>query len=441
MNATIVDSLIGGNDAIKDRATDTVVVVAGGGIDFCCGTLVITHTIVRDNVARNDRVENNTVRGGGLSAAGTVIIRDSTISGNSVSGGVGDDELTGGGINALTGGTGKLTLINSTVSGNTAEGQGGGIFSDDAYHTALFNTTVLLNTGEDGGGIRIMTGGMVTLTNSVIAANVDTGANNRDDCLGTLRQVSFSHIQNTTGCSIIIGAPTTGGSGLSAVLANNGGPLAGDPENDEAPRTHRQGATSALIDAGDPAGCKDNTGATLLTDQRGVARPSTASGVSAVCDVGAVELHYPPFSITKLASRYAISPATAANSVAYTITLQNTGLLTTSEFVMTDTLHAVMQWDTYPGFCDEAVYNRLVCTYTANVPPGGSRTITGTASFLGVLAPGACGMDFVNTAVATAQGFDGGSALSERSTTASTEYFCLQRVFVPSARRSANGAW
>lgn len=441
MNAVIEDSLIAQNNAIKTRDTGTVVVIAGGGIDFCCGTLTITHSIVRDNVARNDRVENNNVRGGGLALAGTAVIRDSTISGNSVSGGVGDDELSGGGINALTGGVGRLTLINTTISDNSAEGMGGGMFLDPEFDVSLFNTTVLLNAGEDGGGVRIMTGGVVTLTNSVIAANVDTGSNNRDDCFGAVKLVSFSHVQNTTGCSFVSGLPTTGSSGLSASLANNGGSVAGDPDNAEVPRTHRQVAGSILIDAGDPSGCKGPTGATLNADQRDVDRPSSADAGPARCDIGAVELHYPPFSITKVASRVAISPATAANSVAYTITLLNTGPFNTAEFVLTDTLHAVMQWDSYPGFCVESVYNRLVCTLAINTLPANFRVFTGTASFVGALASGACGTDFVNNAAASARGFDGSSALSMRATSASTEYLCLQRVFVPSARRGATSDW
>ena len=79
----------------------------------------------------------------------------------------------------------------------------------------LRNTTIFGNSGVDGGGLRLTTGSIVTLTNSVVAANVDTGSNNRDDCFGGIDKVSFGHVQNTTGCSFGVGAPTTGSSGYT----------------------------------------------------------------------------------------------------------------------------------------------------------------------------------------------------------------------------------
>jgi hypothetical protein len=64
-------------------------------------------------------------------------------------------------------------------------------------------------------------------------------------------------------------------------LQNNGGPT----------QTHALVAGSPAIDAGNPGGCLDSTGAALQTDQRGL--PRTFDGNRdgrAVCDIGAFEL-------------------------------------------------------------------------------------------------------------------------------------------------------
>jgi FG-GAP-like repeat len=63
-------------------------------------------------------------------------------------------------------------------------------------------------------------------------------------------------------------------------LKNNGGPT----------QTHALVAGSPAIDAGDPGGCRDSSGALLQTDQRGFARHVDGNQDStARCDIGAVE--------------------------------------------------------------------------------------------------------------------------------------------------------
>ena len=428
--SVIEDTLIANNNAIKTDATDTVVVISAGGISYCCGSLTIRHSIIRDNVARNDRVENNTVRGGGLNVGGgAVLIENSTISGNAVSGSLGDSEMNGGGIIGLTGGTGKITLVNSTVSGNSAEGSGGGIWVDENFHLELRNTTIFGNSGVDGGGLRLTSGSVVTLTNSVIASNSDTGSNNRDDCFGGIDRVSFGHVQNTTGCSFGVGAPTTGSSGLASIN-NNGGTLAGDSGSAETPRTHRPTAGSILIDSGDSAGCKDAAGATLTSDERGLIRPSNSSGILPRCDIGAVELHYPAFTLSTTGSPVIVKPGTAPGSARFTTTVQNTDSLTVTSILVTRTLSLFMEWDTFPATCVKDPYYVLECALAVNVPPGNSRTFTGTASFIAELASGACGTDFDLGELASVVGFDASAAPSYRSDSASTRLIC-PRAYMP----------
>ena len=65
-------------------------------------------------------------------------------------------------------------------------------------------------------------------------------------------------------------------------LQNNGGPT----------QTHALLAGSPAIDAGDSNGCRDNTGALLQTDQRGLPRATDGNGDGkAACDIGAFELN------------------------------------------------------------------------------------------------------------------------------------------------------
>ncbi len=426
----IEDTLIASNNAIKTDATNGVIVMGGAGINFCCASLTIRHSIVRDNVTRNDRAENNTLRGGGLNiGGGTVLITGTTISGNSVSGGIGDNEVNGGGIDGLSGGSGRITLVNSTVSDNTAEGSGGGIWVDANFHLDLRNTTVFGNSGKDGGGLRLTSGSVVTLTNSVVAGNTDSGSNNRDDCFGGIDKVSFGHVQNTTGCSFGSGVPTTGSSGLVS-LANNGGAIVGDSGSAETPKTHRPSAGSILIDSGDSAGCKDATGATLTQDERGLARPSNSSGVSPVCDIGAVELHYPAVNLTTTGTPFILKPGTASSSARYTATVQNTDPFTLTSILVTRTLSLFMEWDTFPASCVKSPYYVLECALVGNVAPGNSRTFTATASFVAELASGACGTDFADDEFASVIGFDGAAAPSYRTATFSTRLIC-PRAYMP----------
>jgi len=79
----------------------------------------------------------------------------------------------GGGIYAEK----KLTMTNSTVSGNNAKGEGGGICSSDEL--TLTSSTVNKNTAinGDGGGIYTRGSGTLSMTNSTVNKNT---ANNGD---------------------------------------------------------------------------------------------------------------------------------------------------------------------------------------------------------------------------------------------------------------------
>ena len=77
----------------------------------------------------------------------------------------------GGGIR-IGGGTNSLTLTDSTVSRNWADGSGGGIWNSSK---TLTSSTISGNTAVGGGGI-YSSGGTVNLTNSTVSGNTAPGS-------------------------------------------------------------------------------------------------------------------------------------------------------------------------------------------------------------------------------------------------------------------------
>jgi len=173
-----------------------------------------------------------------------------------------DSYSYGGGVTLY----GRLVLKNSTVSGNTAADDGGGIYLTGGSASLIAeNTTIANNKAQRGGGIfdSYSAGGRITLRNSILANNTASGVN--PDCFGTISTSDHNIIGSTSGCTVTAGpgdqfnvnpqiTPYLIGAGYHALLP-----------------------TSPAIDAGNPATC-------LATDQRGVSRPQ-----GSICDIGAYE--------------------------------------------------------------------------------------------------------------------------------------------------------
>jgi hypothetical protein len=144
---------------------------------------------------------------------------------------------------------GTLTLNNSTVSGNTASGNGGGI---NKYS------------------------GTVTLQNTILAGNTASGAG--PDCSGEIGSLGYNLVGDTSGCGF---APGPGD--LLDVDPRLFLPVG-------LPGYYPLRPGSPAIDAGNPAGCTDHLGNPLTTDQRGTPRPLDGDGDgNAICDMGAYE--------------------------------------------------------------------------------------------------------------------------------------------------------
>ncbi len=257
------------NSVVSANSTNGPTTAGGGVYSSTSGTLTIESSTIRDN-----HDNGTTGQGGGLYALGSsVIIRNSTITGNR--------SFRGGGISGA-----NFTLINSTVSGNFSFDNGGGLYVQQGV--ALYNTTItdnLANADDSGsaigGGIYIVSGKSLTLTNSIVQGNLRSITSGQfatlagDECAGSLSSLGDNLLSvdvDTSHCAVA-GSYGTGAANFGA-LGNNGGPT----------QTHALLSGSAAIDAGNLGGCTDNVGALLTRDQRGVKRPYGPR-----CDLGAFE--------------------------------------------------------------------------------------------------------------------------------------------------------
>ena len=276
----------------------------GGGILNEFGTLTVTHSAVMSNTAsgvvggggianwigRSLTVINSTVRGNSTTGSGGGIFNASqssmvTIIGSTISGNTANSY--GGAItnNCLS----SLTIVNSTLSANQARWDGGAIYN--CGMTNLYNVTIAYNTADydgtddgNGGGVSSPLGsGPLTSRNSVIALNTDASPSAQaPDCGGTLASPSHTLVGNNTGCSGITDGVNGNKVGAGANPLNPQlGPL---QDNGGATFTHALLPGSPAINAGNPLACLDHLGMTLMIDQRGFARP-----MAVTCDMGAFE--------------------------------------------------------------------------------------------------------------------------------------------------------
>jgi hypothetical protein len=258
---------------------------SGGGIFLNYGgTVTIADSIIRDNVIGG--------LGGGIANGGsTLTIIGSTIADNQAIFG------QGGGISNYGAGIqdfdysalfiAAITVVNSTISGNSSGSSGGGIY--DHFHSAIHlqNATITNNTGAvksgTGGGITTFTGNGIVVRNTIIAGNIDAHGISPDcdarNVPGSIPLTSEGHnlVQNTANCALV--GDTTGNivgqDAKLGLLVDNGGPTP----------THAPAEDSPAVDAGSPAvpGSGDD-GACAANDQRGFHRP-----LGQTCDIGAVE--------------------------------------------------------------------------------------------------------------------------------------------------------
>jgi uncharacterized delta-60 repeat protein/CSLREA domain-containing protein len=304
---TLNDCNVGGTGVGQPNTSGTSGSGRSGGGISSFGTLVIN----RGSVVGNSRggillngtstlngaaVTNNTNDeggGGGLSLFGTVSILNCLIANNVVTSGVG-----GGGILNTT--DTNTVLVNTTITGNSTNGPGGGVWVINSSLTAT-NVTVTNNRAdsdnngggtEKGGGIHV-SASQVLVHNSIIAGNFGGSLFGAipDDFSGFTQGADPSSSFNLIGvCSSC---------GLSQGVNNNqvgvSDPLLGSlADNGGVTQTHALLRGSPALDAGSNARIiSPPFSGPAFTDQRGAGFARIVDGPDAdttdTVDIGAFE--------------------------------------------------------------------------------------------------------------------------------------------------------
>jgi hypothetical protein len=248
---------------------------SGAGIYNASGRAVVTGSAIRGNSAGAFSL------GGGIYNSAIMRIEATTISGNTAA--------FGGGIFSRTdaAGTDTTTIINSTISGNTALTRGGGVRNADG-RTSIQHSTITGNialTGEGGGVASRGYAGTSTLVRSTIIAgnsgsDVDFGTGN----LNTFESQGYNLVGIGDAITEFqaIGDLAQISDPLLGPLAHNDGPTLPDGTR---LLTHALLPGSPAINAGDPD-AKAGAAGVPLNDQRGALFSRV---VGTRIDIGAIE--------------------------------------------------------------------------------------------------------------------------------------------------------
>lgn len=295
--ATLANCIVSGNQTFANRI--------GAGI-LNEGGMTIVNSVISKNISYDS------AGGGGIANEGVLTLEGSVVSGNT-------SDATGGGI---FNDEGKLTVLDSTISCNSATGLdgGGGIGSHEGlvfvYDSTIYgnstiqpgggidseqarlyvvNSTISANSsGKSGGGIYASGEGLTLLINSIVAGN---NAGQRDpDTAGDFSDVNDFVPKQTSDHNLIGNVGDATGfttSGPDASLLGS----ASDPIDPKlGPLANNGGSTQTMallpgspaIDAGDDSPPPLDTLwgiAWPTTDQRGLPRL-----VNSTVDIGAFEL-------------------------------------------------------------------------------------------------------------------------------------------------------
>jgi CSLREA domain-containing protein len=254
------------------RGDDPLDAGQGGGIFMNDDVMTLDHVAVVGNKALAD--PTNGGQGGGIFANEPMTITNSVVSGNIADGtGASFSGGQGGGIWVNE----PVDMTNVTVSDNEAkpavgatnpDSQGGGVWVNET--STWKHVTIAGN--RSSGALDNAAGGVfinedMTIENSLVAGNTVDGA--PQNCVldfGTITEQGHN-LQGTGGCGFTAPGDITGDAKLGA-LANNGG------ETD----------TQALL-TGSPAINAAGANVCTATDQRDLPRPALGG-----CDIGAFEV-------------------------------------------------------------------------------------------------------------------------------------------------------
>ena len=256
-SVTISDSTINGNQSLETAggaifaARGSTLDIAGsdisnntteagggaiyhnGSISNSTGRIVISDTTIGYNTAQND--------GGGIDVGpdtatyvfNSEIIGNQAIGASSLGGGLNhngsgsltsdvpivvagslfynNEATTSGGAIRVEEPTAELLVANTTITGNTAGGEGGGIYVDTTSAATLVNTTITDNVAANGGGVAVIDPtGVLNVSNSIVADN--TGTTSGDDLFASGADATLSG----SGLNVLGSGPTGFGEDLGA---------------------------------------------------------------------------------------------------------------------------------------------------------------------------------------------------------------------------------
>jgi CSLREA domain-containing protein/uncharacterized repeat protein (TIGR01451 family) len=240
---------------------------AGGGI-LNCGSLVVNNTTFTNNLAvfggaisncgsltvnRSTFTGNQAEFAGAIDNIGTANIKDSTFTDNLafVGGGIYNENILNIENSTFTGNhsfeeggaidteDGFLIMVNSTISGNTSDGAGGGLLHCGFTTGFLTNVTITNNRAdadgydesegfEVGGGISQISDFPITLRNTIVAGNFrgESPSATADDIDGLMAPESSFNLIGTGGSGGLVDRSLDPAHGNQVGVANPGlGPL------------------------------------------------------------------------------------------------------------------------------------------------------------------------------------------------------------------------
>ncbi len=289
-----------------------------GGIEIDAGDVSITGTSISDNTVSEAFAGVLDEEWYDDDADDSTSITSSTISDNAMPEPIGESEFYGDGGGITSYGCNPLDLTNDTITGNSANYDGGGYFGvycgdfggpekaapvnsrfahaeqagaekphqeDDVTTAFLFDTITDNSTGDSDGGGNIQLGGdeipdesNVSLAQTIVAGGIVESSPTTNCAVdsedgATITSLGYNLIDDNT-CGTAATGDIIGQSPQLGALGDNGGPT-----NTEFPAT-----TSPAVGGVPSAVC---TASGVTTDQRGNAR---GAGLNGSCTIGAVEV-------------------------------------------------------------------------------------------------------------------------------------------------------